>query len=129
MPIAAQLTAARSRAGAGERAIALRVLGLALVRLKRRDDAMQSLQRATQLAPDDARFAYVYAVALNSARRNVQAIAELDRALARHPDNRDLLMASIAFRRDVGDQAGAARYAQRFAERYPEEARSRQLAK
>jgi len=105
------------------------VLGLALVRLKEGEESMRLLQRATELAPDDPRFAYVYAVALNSAHRNAPAIAELERALARHPEDRDLLMASIAFRRDTGDQAGAARYAQRYAERYPDEARSREAAK
>ena len=104
-------------------------LGLTLVRLKRSEDATGALQRATQLAPDDPRFAYVYAVALNSAHRSTQAIAELDRALEAHPDNHDLLMASIAFRRDIGDIAGASRYTQRFAERFPEEVQSGQGAK
>jgi predicted CXXCH cytochrome family protein len=74
-------------------------LGLALVRLERRDEALASLQRATKLAPDDARFAYVYAVALNSAGRREQALAEVERGLARHRDDRDLVEAAQAFRK------------------------------
>ncbi len=42
-------------------------LGLALTRLKRRDEALGELRRATDLDPDRARYAYVYAVGLYSA--------------------------------------------------------------
>jgi Flp pilus assembly protein TadD len=84
-------------------------LGLTLVRLGRKQEALGALQRAAQLAPDDARFAYVYAVGLNSAGRTTAALAELERALALHPDDRDLLAAALSFRRDSGDLAGARR--------------------
>ena len=39
------------------------VLGLSLVRQGRKADALRELKRATELAPDNARFAYVYGVA------------------------------------------------------------------
>ena len=42
-------------------------LGLALTRQKARDVALQEFKTAVQLAPDDGRFAYVYAVALHDA--------------------------------------------------------------
>jgi tetratricopeptide (TPR) repeat protein len=73
--------------------------GLALARLQRLADALPSLERAARLAPDDARFAFVYAVALNDAGRKRDALAELDRALARHPRDRELLSARAAFAR------------------------------
>jgi Flp pilus assembly protein TadD len=38
-------------------------LGLSLVRQKKGEEALQELKRATELAPDNARFAYVYGVA------------------------------------------------------------------
>jgi tetratricopeptide (TPR) repeat protein len=38
-------------------------LGLSLVRQGKRDEALRELKRATDLAPDDERFAYVYGVA------------------------------------------------------------------
>jgi predicted CXXCH cytochrome family protein len=77
-------------------------LGLTLVRLGRKDEALQSLQRATVLAPDDARFAYVYAVGLHSSGRPALAIAELKRVLKRHPGDRDLVGALAAMQRDAG---------------------------
>ena len=38
-------------------------LGLSLVRQKKNDEALKELKRATELAPGNARFAYVYGVA------------------------------------------------------------------
>ncbi len=96
-------------------------LGLALIRLVK-PDAVVELGRAARLAPFDARFAYVYAVALNSTGKTQAAIAEVDRALAAKPDDRDLLTAAVTFRRDSGDLRGAREYAQRLAKRYPEDA-------
>jgi Flp pilus assembly protein TadD len=40
--------------------------GLALVRLKQRDEAIVELRRVSELEPDRARFAYISAVALHS---------------------------------------------------------------
>ena len=73
------------------------------------------------------RFAYVYAVALNGARKSAAALAEIDRALAHEPDNRDLLNAAFTFRRDSGDTAGARKYAERLVERYPNDPDAQQL--
>jgi tetratricopeptide (TPR) repeat protein len=39
-------------------------LGLSLVRQKKRDEALSELKRATELAPGNARFAYVYGIAM-----------------------------------------------------------------
>jgi tetratricopeptide (TPR) repeat protein len=103
-------------------------LGLTLVRLGRNEEALGELQRAAQLAPSDARFAYVYAISLQSGGKTKAAVQEVDRALARHPDNRDLLVAAVTFRRDGGDIAGARRYALRLSRRYPDDPGAAQLA-
>jgi tetratricopeptide (TPR) repeat protein len=47
-------------------------LGLALVRLKRTDEAIGELKRATQLDPANERFRYTYRVALDSITNNLQ---------------------------------------------------------
>lgn len=44
-------------------------LGLSLVRQQRRDEALQELRRATELDPDNARFRYVYEIALEELGR------------------------------------------------------------
>jgi predicted CXXCH cytochrome family protein len=48
-------------------------LGLALVRMKRIDDALGEFKRATVLEPSNTRFAYVYDVALKSPKLKVQS--------------------------------------------------------
>src|SRR5206468_677811 len=55
-------------------------LGLLLVRRKELPAALASLQRAAELAPDNPRFAYVYAVALRSAGQNREALAVVEAA-------------------------------------------------
>jgi tetratricopeptide (TPR) repeat protein len=99
---------------AGEHAALRHSLGLALVRLGRQEAALAEFERAAQLEPEDARYAYVHAVALHSAGRVADARRELDRALARHPDDRDLLMAAAIY----GGAEHGEKYARRLAERY-----------
>ncbi len=60
-------------------------LGLFQVRQKNLPAALASLKRAAELAPDDARFTYVYAVALASAGRSREARALVDAGLKRMP--------------------------------------------
>jgi predicted CXXCH cytochrome family protein len=85
-------------------------LGLALVRLKRNGDALAALARASELAPQDARFAYVYAVALHSAGKVNSAIAKLETTLNNHPEDNDILAALVSFYQGRGDGAKAKRY-------------------
>jgi Flp pilus assembly protein TadD len=100
-------------------------LGLTLVRLGRPADALADLARAAELAPDDPRFAYVYAVALNSAGQVEAALAEVDRGLRLQPLNRDLLTAGALFARDAGLAARARDYVQRLVEAVRTTRRSR----
>ncbi|MGZ5261629.1 MAG: tetratricopeptide repeat protein, partial [Burkholderiales bacterium] len=89
-------------------------LGLVLVRLKRQDDALEELRRATELEPDQPRYAYVYAVGLHSAGRASEAMAVLKENLARHPTDRDTLLALISFSRDARDVSTALDYAEQL---------------
>jgi predicted CXXCH cytochrome family protein len=94
-------------------------LGLTLVRLKRLDEAIDELRLAAELAPEQPRYAYVHAVALNSAGRGGEAIPVLKDSLARHPDDRETLLALISFSRDGGDIPSAIAYAQQLARLAP----------
>jgi tetratricopeptide (TPR) repeat protein len=91
-------------------------LGLALVRLHRVDEALGEFKRATALDPGNARFAYVYAVALHSTGDAEAAIACLTTALAAHPDDRDILQALASFHAERGDVGEARDYAKRLQE-------------
>ncbi len=71
-------------------AIARHAYGLALVRDKRYDAAIKELETAYRLAPDNARFTYVYAVALNQLGRVEEASAVLAKARTDFPDDSDI---------------------------------------
>jgi predicted CXXCH cytochrome family protein len=77
----------------------LHALGLVMVREQRLPDAIELLGAAARLGPENARFGYVYAVALNSAGRTREALAELDKVLKRHPYDRESLLARDVLRR------------------------------
>lgn len=96
-------------------------LGLALVRLRKSDAALDELRRAAELAPERASFAYVYAVALQSAGRRSDAAAVLKVNLQRHPNDRDSLAAMINLSREAGDTKVALEYAERLAKLTPDD--------
>ncbi|OSI60262.1 hypothetical protein BSZ21_38440 [Bradyrhizobium canariense] len=89
-------------------------LGLTLIRQKRPDDALDEFRTATELEPDRSQYAYVYAVALHSSGRVHESIEVLKKNLARHPDDRDILLALATFSRDAGNVAEALDYAERL---------------
>jgi tetratricopeptide (TPR) repeat protein len=89
-------------------------LGLTLTRQKRPDDALAEFRVATELEPDRLRYAYVYAVALHSAGQVDDSIKVLKESLARHPDDRDTLLALVTFNRDAGDIGVALEYAEQL---------------
>jgi Flp pilus assembly protein TadD len=96
-------------------------LGLTLTRLKQAEIAVVEFRSATELNPARARYAYVYAVALNSAGRRDEAIAVLKETLAKHPNDRDTLTALINFSREAGDISGALEYAERLGGTFPDD--------
>jgi predicted CXXCH cytochrome family protein len=102
-------------------------LGLALTRLKQADEALAELRQAAELEPARVRYAYVYAVALHSAGRGEEAIAVLKESLARHPSDRDTLLALISWLREKGDFAAALEYAEKLARIAPDYANVRTL--
>jgi tetratricopeptide (TPR) repeat protein len=102
-------------------------LGLALVRLKRQDEALVEFARAAELEPDRARYAYVYAVALDAGGRRADAIQALKDNLAKHPGDRDTLLALVSFNRDAGDIAAALSYAEQLAKIEPANAELKAL--
>ncbi|MFG1270094.1 tetratricopeptide repeat protein [Xanthobacter versatilis] len=78
-------------------------LGLALIRQKRYGEALNELKRAYELAPDNARYAYVYAVALQSLGRAQDSAAVTRDALARVPNDVDLLSLQLNEALRAGD--------------------------
>ena len=122
----ADLYRARGRDADGERilreglkvapnsAILHHALGLALVRMKRTGEALGEFERATALEPGNARFAYVYAVALHSTGKADAAIARLEKALAAHPNDRNILEALASFHEERGERESAKKYADRL---------------
>jgi tetratricopeptide (TPR) repeat protein len=66
-------------------------LGRLLVRRHEYARALDLLRRAHELAPDNARDAYVYAIALNSTGAPAEAKALFEQAHQRHPADRDVL--------------------------------------
>jgi len=86
-------------------------LGLLLVRQRRSAEALAELERAARLDPGTARYAYVYAVGLDSIGRRREALKLLEVNHRRHPADRDTLLALATINRDLGAQASALEYA------------------
>jgi predicted Zn-dependent protease len=91
-------------------------MGLSLVRQKRLGDAVPVLAKAVALRPDLPRYTYVHAVALREAGHGRQALDVLQRAHARYPAERDILVALAQYSRQDGDRAAAERWARKLAE-------------
>ena len=89
-------------------------LGLSLVRARRYDEALPELAKAAELAPQIGRYAYVYAVALQSTGNVKQAINALERALQQHPYDRQIMEALASFYRDTGEMNKASKIAERL---------------
>jgi predicted CXXCH cytochrome family protein len=102
-------------------------LGLLLVRQNNYPDAMDQLRQAAELAPDNARYAYVYAIALNSVGQPAGALAVLERAHQQHATDTDVLLALISIARDNGDFAAALRHARELGAQHPGDPRIQPL--
>ena len=76
---------------------ALHSYGLALVRDKRVEEALVYLGRASEQSDAMPRYAYVYAVALDSVGQVEEAIASLARALKKWPNQPDLVSLMAAY--------------------------------
>ena len=89
-------------------------LGLSLVRQKRLDEALTRLAEAATQGPDNPRYPYVYAVALQGAGRLDEALAVLAAAIERHPGDAEALVALVTFSREAGRTEQALAYASRL---------------
>ncbi len=87
-------------------------LGLLLVRAQRMPEAVSELAKAAEQSPENARYAYVYGVALDSVGQHDRARAVLGQAHERFTGDRDILSALLQFSLQAKDQAAAARWAQ-----------------
>jgi predicted CXXCH cytochrome family protein len=94
-------------------------LGLTQARLKDREATVAALRRAIALAPDVARYTYTLAIALHSFDRTPEALALLERAAAKWPTNRNVLLARATMLRDAGQRAAARKAADDLLRAYP----------
>ena len=88
-------------------ATAHHALGLLLIRQKRLPEALSALAEAAHYGEDNPRYGYVYAVALNSTGQESKAVQALETVLVKHPNDRETLMALVAFQRNAGNLRGA----------------------
>jgi len=102
-------------------------LGLLLVREKRVDEALQELQKAAELAPGQARYSYVYGVALQSVKGNAAAIDYLKKSHQRHPADLNILFGLASFSLQNGDTQAAAEYANQLLILAPQHQGAQQL--
>jgi Flp pilus assembly protein TadD len=77
------------------------------------------LQKASELAPGNNRYAYVYAVALNSAGKSGEALEVLRRADQTGPADFNILLALATMSRDAGDGSAALAFARRLVQMAP----------
>jgi Tfp pilus assembly protein PilF len=91
-------------------------LGLLRVRQGRIAEAVPLLEAAARAEANNARYAYVYGVALHDGGHVKQGVAVMERALMRFPRDPNLLSALAAYARDAGDTNRAEAYSRRLAE-------------
>jgi tetratricopeptide (TPR) repeat protein len=102
-------------------------LGLWLVRQDRQAEALPHFERASRLQPDSSRHSYVYGIALQSLNQTARALRVLERAVRRHPGDRQILQALIAIHRDRRAYDKALRYANRLAALDPNDPAAQRL--
>jgi Flp pilus assembly protein TadD len=90
-------------------------------------EAIAELEAAARLVPENARYGYVYAVALHDTGRPQQAQAALAQVLARHPHDRPTLSALVGYALERGDAGRALEHARRLAELEPSNSDVRRL--
>ena len=100
-----------------------------MVRQKRGARALELLGDAARGDPENARYAYVYAIALNDAGRTRDAIETLESSIKAHPYERDSLAALVNFLEQSGDLAKALTYANRLDELEPNNPEIREMLK
>lgn len=95
-------------------------LGLLLVRQERQEEGLNELRQAAELDAANARYLYVYAVALNSLGQAGAAVDLLTRGKDSFPADFDIHWALATMLRDQGRTDSAREIAATMAVRYPE---------
>jgi predicted Zn-dependent protease len=90
-------------------------------------EATKQLGNAASLQPDNSRYSYVHALALQKIGNTKSAMATLVAAHERDPGNRDILFALATMSRDRGDLEKAVHYANALVELSPADPGPRQL--
>ncbi|MCG6968341.1 MAG: tetratricopeptide repeat protein, partial [Gammaproteobacteria bacterium] len=85
-------------------------LGLLLVRQQKLEEALQHLKAAADQAPNQARYQYVYGVALQSSNGTPAAVKYLQKAYKQHPADINILYALASFNFEMGDTSAAQKY-------------------
>jgi Tfp pilus assembly protein PilF len=86
-------------------------LGLSKIRQQKAGEAIADLARSAQLAPNNRRYQYVYAIALQSTGQIDTAIEVLQASLERFSTDPDTLHALATISRDAGRREAALEYA------------------
>jgi len=100
-----------------------------MVRQKRNAQGLDMLAAAAKIDPGNARYVYVYAVALNDAGSTGAAIETLEQSLKTHPYDRDSLAALVNFLEQSGNSAAALTYAKRLDALEPDNPQVQQMLK
>ncbi len=79
------------------------------------NDALPYLQAAARAEPGNTRYSYVYAVGLWETGSRIQAVSELETALARYPGNRDLVTALASYYQQLGEEEKLRRLMEQYA--------------
>jgi tetratricopeptide (TPR) repeat protein len=85
-------------------------LAMTAVRGGHMPEALKHLADAVKLAPEQALYTYLYAVALHDSGDRKKALQLLEGNLRRHPGDRDTLVALVSYYGESGEAAKAAEY-------------------
>ena len=98
---------------------ALRMLAEVAGRLRRYADAQELLERCLELAPSFDAARHNYAVVLNRQAKPAAALPEVERLLAKEPDNPGYLNLKAAILANMGDYGGSIEMYERVLRRFP----------
>ncbi len=98
-----------------------------LIRMKRYDEGVVELKKATELMPNHAQTHYFYGVAMNSLGRFEESIPYLERACSLDPNNTEYLIGLATILRDGGRVQDALRYAKQALQIQPDNPQLQQL--
>ena len=88
-------------------------LGLWYIRNKESAKAIEALKKAVKLAPDNARFAYVYAISIGT-KEPKKAIEILEKAYAKHNGDLQIVSALAYYYKQIGNSKMSKEYEQKL---------------